>query len=80
MNVIRAKFRIPSPCNIVTRPTANEHFHTATQCANYYSSNNSFLGVFAKLRKAAISFVMCACTSIRMEKHGSQWTDVHEIL
>ena len=35
-----------------------------------------FLGAFAKLRKATISFVL----SVRMGKLGSQWTDFHEIL
>jgi hypothetical protein len=55
--------------------------------------NAPFLGEFAKLRKAAISFVMSlsvclsvrpsvspsVCLSVRMEQLGSQWTDVHEI-
>jgi len=36
----------------------------------------SFVGDFAKLRKATISFVM----SVGMEQLGSQWTDFHEIL
>jgi hypothetical protein len=35
-----------------------------------------FLGVFAKLQKATISFVMSL--SVRMDL-GSQWTDFHEI-
>jgi len=34
-----------------------------------------FLGAFAKLRKATISFGM----SVRMEQLGSHWTDFHEI-
>ena len=34
-----------------------------------------FLGAFAKLRNATISFVM----SVRMEQLGSYWTDFHEI-
>jgi hypothetical protein len=80
MNVIRAKFRIPISFNIVTRPKATEHFHAATQSANYYRSKQFILGVFAKLRKMTISFVMCACRSIRMEKLDSQWTEVQEML
>jgi hypothetical protein len=42
-----------------------------------------FLGAFAKLRKAAISFVMpirlSLCPSFRMEQLGPQWTDFSEI-
>jgi len=33
-----------------------------------------FLGAFAKLRKAAISFM-----SVRTEQLGSQWMNFHEI-
>jgi hypothetical protein len=37
------------------------------------------LGVFAKLRKAIISFFMSLCPSarlsVRMEQQGSRWTD-----
>jgi len=44
----------------------------------------SFLGVFAKLRKTTISFIMSVCPSVRqsvrMELVGSQWVDFHEIL
>jgi len=39
----------------------------------------SFLGAFAKLWKAAISFVMSVRLSARMEQLGSHWTDFHEI-
>jgi hypothetical protein len=35
-----------------------------------------FLGAFAQLRKATISFVM----SVRMEHLVSHWTDFHEFL
>jgi hypothetical protein len=40
-----------------------------------------FLGAFAKLRKATISFVMSVCVrlSVRTEQLGSHWTDFHEI-
>ena len=42
-----------------------------------------FLRVFAKLRKATISFVMSVCLSVclsvRMEQLGSHWMDFHEI-
>ena len=39
----------------------------------------SVLGIFAKLRKATIGFVMSAHSSIRMEQLGSNWTDFHEL-
>jgi hypothetical protein len=35
----------------------------------------SFLGAFAKLRKANIFFVMAVCLSVRVEKLCSHWTD-----
>jgi hypothetical protein len=39
-----------------------------------------FLGAFAKLRKATISFIIfVVCTSARMVKLGSHWTDFQEI-
>jgi hypothetical protein len=44
----------------------------------------SFLGAFAKLRKATISFVMSVCLSVhpsvRMEQFRSHRMDYHEIL
>jgi hypothetical protein len=73
------KFRIPVSCNIVTRPKANEHYHTSTQCANYYNSKQFILVVVEKLQKANISFVMSACKTIRIEKLGSHETEFHEI-
>jgi hypothetical protein len=39
-----------------------------------------FLGAFAKLRKAIISFVVSVCLSVRVEQLGSHWKDFHEIL
>ena len=43
----------------------------------------SFLGAFAKLRKATInvvmSFCLSVCLSIRMEQLSSHWADFHEI-
>ena len=38
-----------------------------------------FLGPFAKLRKATISFVMYVRPSVRMERVGSYWKDFHKI-
>jgi hypothetical protein len=38
-----------------------------------------FLGAFAKLRQATISFVMSVCPFIRMEQVGYHWTDFVEI-
>jgi hypothetical protein len=37
-----------------------------------------FLGAFAKLRKANVSFVMSVCPSVSMEQLGSDWTDFDE--
>jgi len=48
---------------------------TAVDCIT-----SPFLGEFAKLRKATISFVMSVCPSVRMEQIGSYWMDFHEIL
>jgi len=39
----------------------------------------TFLGAFAKLRKATINFVSSVRPSVRMEQLGSHWTDFHEI-
>ena len=39
----------------------------------------SVLRVFAKLRKASISFVIPVLPSVRMEQLGSHWTDFDEI-
>jgi hypothetical protein len=39
-----------------------------------------FLGAFTKLRKATISFVMSACSPVRVEQIGNRWRDFHEIL
>ena len=38
-----------------------------------------FWGAVAKLRKAAVSFVMCVCPSVHMEQRFSKWTDFREI-
>jgi hypothetical protein len=38
-----------------------------------------FLGSFAKLRKATISFVMSLCPRVHKEHFGSDWADFHEI-
>jgi hypothetical protein len=40
----------------------------------------SLVDVFAKLRKAAVSFVRYVRPPVRMEELGSHWTDFHEIL
>ena len=40
--------------------------------------NVEFVGEIAKLRKAAVGFVMSAHPSVLMEQHGSHWTDFHE--
>jgi hypothetical protein len=38
-----------------------------------------FLGVFAKLRKAIISFVMSIYPSVRVNQLNSHWMDFYEI-
>ena len=37
------------------------------------------LGAFTKLRKTTISFVMSVHPSVRVEKQGAHWRDIHEI-
>ena len=39
----------------------------------------TILGAFAKFRKATISFVMSVRPSVRMQKLGCHWMDIHEI-
>ena len=39
-----------------------------------------FLGAFAKLRKATITFVMSVRLSFRMQQLGSRWTGFYEIV
>jgi hypothetical protein len=38
----------------------------------------AFLGAFAELRKATISFVVSVRPSVHIEQLGSHWTDFHE--
>jgi hypothetical protein len=45
-----------------------------------HAGTSGFLGAFAKLRKAAIGFIMYVNLSVLMEQLGSHWTDLHEIL
>jgi hypothetical protein len=45
----------------------------------YTTLTDLFLGAFARLRRAAVSFVMSVRLSVRMEQLGSHWTDFHEI-
>jgi len=37
------------------------------------------VGVFAKSKKATISFVLSVCPSFRMKQLCSHWTDFYEI-
>jgi hypothetical protein len=39
---------------------------------------NIFLGMFADVRKATISFFVVVRLSVRMEQRGSHWMDFHE--
>jgi len=43
-------------------------------------SQKRFLGAFAELRKATVSFVMSVRLSVHMEQLRSQWADFHGIL
>jgi len=45
----------------------------------FFENRVLFLGAFAKLRKATISFVMSFRPSARMEQLCSHWTGFHEI-
>jgi hypothetical protein len=38
-----------------------------------------FLGAFAKLRKATVSFVASVRPSVRMQQLGSHWKDIHKL-
>jgi len=38
-----------------------------------------FLGAFAELRKATVSFFMTVRPSVRMEQLGCHWTDFYQI-
>jgi hypothetical protein len=42
-------------------------------------AHTTFLGAFAKLLKATISFVVSVRPSVRMEQLSSHWTDLLEI-
>jgi hypothetical protein len=42
-----------------------------------FLAGDKFLGTFAKVQKATISFVLSAPLSVRMEKLGSHWKDFH---
>ena len=48
-------------------------------CTQFTTVSDSFLGAFAKLRKATIS-VKTVCLSVRMEQLGPNCTDFGEIL
>jgi len=47
--------------------------------SNINFSVELFLGAFAKLRKAIISFVMSVSVRPPLWKNSSHWTDFHEI-
>jgi hypothetical protein len=49
------------------------------RCSCVTLKKEEFLNVFAKLRKATISFVMSVRPSVHMEQLGSHWTYFHEI-
>jgi hypothetical protein len=70
--------------NIKTRTS---HLNTISSRKFFLPDNphccTPFLGAFAKLRRATISFVISVCLSVlpsvRMEQLGSHWTDFHGI-
>ena len=43
------------------------------------SKGDALVGVFTKLRRATVSFVMTVLLPVRLEQLGSHWTDFHEI-
>ena len=62
------------------RRSWNTKGHDYTQYFNMLAERIPvILVVFAKLRKATISFVMSVCPSVRMELLGSHWMDFSEI-
>ena len=52
---------------------------TAITVFPYAEITGWFLGIFAKLQKAAISFIMSACPSVCMEQLGSHWMNFYEM-
>jgi len=46
----------------------------------YLRGKGSLIGACTKPRKATISFVVCVCSSVRMERTRLPWIDFHEIL
>jgi hypothetical protein len=59
-------------------PTAFSHSPCHSRGFNIIGGR-AFLGAFAKLRKATISFLMSVLLSVHMEQLRSHWTDFHEI-
>jgi hypothetical protein len=64
--------------------TGHPNFFIALSAVGYtaevpFLKEDKFLGTFAKLPKATISFVISARLSVRMEQLGYHWTDFHEI-
>jgi hypothetical protein len=51
-----------------------------SQVSTHVFVNSPFLGAFAKLRKATVSFVMSVRPFVSGEQLGSHWTDFCEIL
>jgi hypothetical protein len=45
----------------------------------YFDLNCYFLGSFAELRKATVTFVMSVCLCVRMDQLASHWTNLHVI-
>ena len=63
-------------CVVVRSIKLIDHLWTETRIILH-----RFLGAFAKLRKATVSFVISVRVrlSVRIEQLGSHWTDFHEI-
>ena len=62
----------------------NENWHPSNSQQHRHSElTDSFIGPFAKVRKATISFAMflylSVRPSVRMEELGSQWTDLYKM-
>jgi hypothetical protein len=58
-------------------PAYLSRYHAIRYVLRRYFSQ--FLGSFAKLRKATLSFVMSVRPIVRMEQPGSHWADFYEI-
>jgi len=55
-------------------------FNSAFKGLNPTLEKKIVLREFANIRKATISFVVCACLTVRMKTLGSHWSDFRKML